>query len=86
MLTNAVLISLIVAVLLWAAWDLVKPKIDSWVERAPVDSDSQSGRLRAIQSAEEFRAYAKASGHKQARDLVGQAIASLYLPEEVDEG
>lgn len=88
MLTNAVLVALIAAVLLWAAWDFVKPKIDSWRKRvpSPVDADPQSERLRAIQSAEEFRAYAKASGHTQAHSLIGQAIASLYSPEKVDEG
>jgi len=86
MLVNAVIVSLIVAMVAWIAWDYIKPMIQRRRESAPVDPDTQSERLNAIQCAEHFREYAKASGHMQAHSLVGQAIASLYSPESADEG
>lgn len=86
MLLNFVLGGLIVVLLAWAVWDIYRQNFAGWRDYVPPANDTNQDRLSAIASAEEFRQYARQGGYKEAYNLTGQAIASLYKPEEPTNG
>lgn len=83
MIINIIIVSLIVLLLLWGAYDLYRNTFND--TNRNTFNDTNQNRLDAIRSAEEFRRYAKSSGNKEAYNLTGQAIASLYKPEELSD-
>lgn len=86
MLLNLILGGLIVALLGWVLWDIYQQTFAGWRDYVPPASDTNQDRLAAIASAEEFRRYARKGGYKDAYNLTGEAIASLYNPEEPTNG
>jgi hypothetical protein len=86
MLLNFILGGLIVALLGWVLWDVYQQTFSGWRDYVPPASDANQDRLSAIASAEEFRRYARQGGYKEAYNLTGEAIASLYKPEEPSNG
>jgi len=86
MLLNIILGGLIVALLGWVLWDVYQQTFAGWRDYVPPANDTNQDRLSAIASAEEFRKYARKNGYKDAYNMTGQAIASLYQPEEMTNG
>lgn len=83
MMLNIAIIVIVIILLIWGVYDLYKDSINDWQYFEPPVNDTNQTRLDAIRSAEEFRKYAKSSGYREAYNLTGQAIASLYKPEEL---
>lgn len=86
MVLNVVIGLAILMLLGWSAWDKYRQDFSGWRNFAPPMNDTNQDRLLAIASAEEFRKYARQGGYKDAYNLTGEAIASLYRPEEITNG
>lgn len=86
MVLNLAIGLILVTLLGWVLWDVYQQTFAGWRDFVPPANDMNQDRLLAIASAEEFRRYARQGGYKDAYNLTGEAIASLYRPEEIANG